>query len=101
MKLILREFDVLLSQLEHNLIKGKLSLQKLIFLLQPSRTIIRVLANLCGHLDDCAGTGGMLLDVLHTHFREQGDTKVRDLFSTLLHKASEPFLLMLGQWIFR
>jgi gamma-tubulin complex component 2 len=98
-KLLLREFDVVLSQLELLLDDNKLSLQKLSFLTQSSRTVIRLLANLCKRVDGCAG--GNLLEKLHSCLLEIGDTKGRDLYAKLLNKAAEPFLEMLERWIFR
>jgi hypothetical protein len=40
---LLREFDVLVAQLEHLLNGNRLSLQKMVYLLQPSKNTLRML----------------------------------------------------------
>ena len=99
MKSLLREFDVVISQLEQLLEDNSLSLQKMMFLLQPSKPVVRLLAHLCGRLDGCAG--GNMLEQLHASLLELGDAKGRELYSRLLNKAAVPFLDMLQQWLFR
>ena len=101
---VVRQFDVLVAQLEHLFLaqqqqEQQLSLQKLAYLLQPSRATLRVLERLCVRVRDCVG--GQLLDRLHGCLLEQGDARSRDLHVHLLHKAAEPFLHALSQWIFR
>jgi gamma-tubulin complex component 2 len=40
---LMREFDVLVAQLEHLMACNRLSLQKMVYLLQPSKTTLRML----------------------------------------------------------
>eukprot|EP01038_Epipyxis_sp_PR26KG_P006038 gene6038-8313_t len=98
-KVMIREFDVLVAQLEHLHVSNVLSLQKLTYLLQPSQSTLRVLEKLCLRLKDCIG--GKLIDALYTVMLEQGDSKSRDLHWHLLSEASHPFLKTLSVWIFR
>jgi gamma-tubulin complex component 2 len=99
LKKILREFDILIAQLEVTFTAGKLSLQKMVYLLQPSRTTLHLLERLCARLRDTVG--GRMLDTLHAAMLEQGDVKARDVHLHLLNKAAEPFLDTLSTWIFR
>ena len=99
LKKIVREFDVLVAQLECTFTSGRLSLQKMVYLLQPSKVTLRVLEKLCFRLRDIVG--GKMIDVLHASMLEQGDAKSRELHLHLLMKAAEPFLDTLSTWIFR
>jgi len=101
LKLILRELDVLVAQLEHkhSSAMGELTLQKLVYLLQPSRITLQLLEKLCMRVGDCIG--GTMIDVLHQCLMEQGDAKARELHLHLLTSAAEPFLAALSTWICR
>jgi gamma-tubulin complex component 2 len=99
LKKVMREFDILIAQLEVTFAAGKLSLQKMVYLLQPSRVTLSLLEKLAARLKDVVG--GKMLDMLHAAMLEQGDVKSRDLHLHLLNKAAEPFLDTLSTWIFR
>lgn len=96
---ILREFDVLVAQLEATFAQGKLSLQKMVYLLQPSKVTLRLLEKLCLRLKNIVG--GKMVDCLHAAMLEQGDVKSRELHLHLLMCAAEPFVDTLATWIFR
>ena len=98
-KVLMREFDILVSQLEHLLNTNRLSLQKMMYLLQPAKGTLRMLERLCRRVRD--SSGGRLLDGLHGCLLEQGDLRAKHLHTVLLDKASEPFLKMLSLWLFR
>ena len=95
---VFREYDVLVAQLEHQYRTGALSLQRLVFLVQPSAKILRLFTVLITKLWD--RRGGNLLDGLHQLYLEQGDSKCKDLVLHLLQAASQPFLHMVSDWIF-
>lgn len=97
-KIVMREFDLLVAQLEHQAKLGNLSLQRVVFLLQPAKATLRLLCLLVRRLWDKAG--GALLDALHSFSLEQGDAKAKSLCIHLLQKSSKPFLHMLSRWIF-
>jgi len=78
---------------------GKLSLQKMVYLLQPSKVTLRLLEKLCLRLKNIVG--GQMVDVLHAVMLEQGDVKSRELHLHLLMCAAEPFVDTLATWIFR
>ena len=89
-KAMLREFDILVAQLEHLLSCGRLSLQKMVYLLQPTKTTLRLLEKLVRRLRDCAG--GRLVDGLHACFLEQGDERARQFctIAVLTIQANAP-----------
>lgn len=99
MKVILREFDLLVAQLEMLEVQAKLSIQKFVFHLQPARATLRVLDRLCTRLRD--SNGGRMLDILFTCLLEQGDDKTRELHSYLFKMASAPFISMLQNWLYK
>ena len=95
----MREYDILIAQLEALLNMNRLSLQKMVYLLQPTKITLRMLEKLTRRLNNTSG--GKMIDILYTCMLEQGDSRARLLHSTLLEKASEPFLKMLSIWLFR
>jgi len=96
---IFREYDILVAQLEYQYKIGQLSLQRLVFLIQPS---IKVL-NLFAHISERCWNkmGGCLLDELQHLLLEQGDARNKELVLHLFQHASRPFLHMVSAWIFR
>lgn len=101
-KRMLREFDVLVAQLDtlYRTTKGGgLSMQKLKYFLQPARTTLFTLDRLCDRLSDL--TGGKLLDSLYAASLEQGDEHSRKIHLHLLEMVSKPFADMLSKWLFR
>ena len=99
LKQIVRDFDVLVAQLEHKHVQCQLSLQKLIYLLQPSKITMQLLEKLCLRVGD--SIGGAMIDALHQCLLEQGDSRARELHLHLLTCAAEPFLAALSTWICR
>jgi hypothetical protein len=99
MKEILSEFHILLCQLEYLLNISKLTLQKMIFLLQSSKIVLQILEKLCYSVKELIG--GELLNVMYQLYLEQGDMKAKEIYGYLLTKAFQPFLNMLSLWIFR
>ena len=99
-KNIVREFDVLVAQLEHLLVTHRLTLQKLAYLLQPTKsTFCSILHPLILRIQDCAG--GRMLDAVHAAYLAQGDSKAKLLLHHLVQQAAAPFLKMLSQWLYR
>jgi gamma-tubulin complex component 2 len=98
LKEMLREFDLIIAQLEHLLSLGRLTLQKLVYLLQSSRTTLRALDHLTLRLKDLVG--GQMMDALHMATLEQGDERVKRLYEHVLQAATRPFILMLSQWLY-
>jgi gamma-tubulin complex component 2 len=46
-------------------------------------------------------TGGQLIDELMACVQEQGDEKLRQMYTDILNKTAVPFLAMISDWIFR
>jgi hypothetical protein len=97
-KEMLREFDLIIAQLEHLLALGRLTLQKMIYLLQSSKATLRALDHLTLRLRDLVG--GQMMDALHMATMEQGDERVKKLYEHVLQAATRPFLFMLTQWLY-
>ena len=87
-----------MAQLEYQLKSGKLSMQRLVYLLQPSTRVLKLLAQTALRVWD--QRGGQLLDTLHDILLEQGEAKAKQLLLHLFSKAMEPFLDMIRRWIF-
>ena len=95
---MLKEFDLIIAQLEHLLAQQKLSLQRMVFLLQPTKITLRCIDHLINRIYD--KIGGCLLDRLHSGLLEQGDEKSRQIYEHLLRSATRPFIRMLSQWLY-
>jgi hypothetical protein len=98
-KIFLREFDLLVAQLEDLLLQQKLSLYKLSFILQPAIVVMRSLSDLCHKLDNIGG--GEMLNLIYKILQDQGDVNVRKTYTKIFQKALVPFLGMLENWLFR
>jgi len=99
MRVIFREYDILIAQLEYQYKTGQLSLQRLVFLIQPSVKILALFAHISARCWD--KMGGSLLDELQHLLLEQGDSRNKELVLHLFQHASRPFLYMVSSWIFR
>ena len=98
-KAMMREFDVVLAQFETLLTIRKLSLQKMIFLLQPTKATLRSLDHMTSRLGD--RVGGQLLDRLHSAMLDQGDERARKLYEHILQAAAVPFVHMISRWLYQ
>jgi len=98
MRSLLREFDVLVAQLEHQHRMGQLSLQRLWYYVQPSLQTLLVLGNVADETKN--DTGGVLLNAVHRLALRGGDSRARSIYQYLLQHATAPYLEMLEEWIF-
>eukprot|EP00903_Cladosiphon_okamuranus_P016182 g14933.t1 len=100
MQRLLREYLVLVAQLENQLLQGKLSLQRLWFYVQPSMRTMEALEALTVELKDLRG--GAILRRLRIMGGAGGggDEASRQLHTFLLHQASVPYMEMLETWIY-
>ena len=98
LKVLVKEYLVLVAQLEHQLRTERLTMQKLWFFVQPALHTMLVLQEVCRCADGHAG--GDLLNVLHALSDRDGDEKSVDLHSFLLARAAAPYLEMLRRWIY-
>ena len=108
---VLREYLILVAQLEHQMLLGHLSLQKLWFFVQPAMQTLKALYNLVLDIEaDCRSKpergstttlrGGMLLNVLHAHaVAAGGEQHTTKLLSFVLQESAVPYLAMLHSWL--
>ncbi|XP_069836856.1 gamma-tubulin complex component 2 isoform X4 [Dendropsophus ebraccatus] len=102
MRTLVKEYMILVTQLEHLQRQGLLSLQKLWFYIQPTLRAMEVLASLAISLDKGECLGGATLSLLHDRtFGYTGDTQAQDLCLYLTKAASAPYFEILEKWIYR
>ncbi|XP_040291461.1 gamma-tubulin complex component 2 [Bufo bufo] len=102
MRILVKEYMILVTQLEHLQRQGLLSLQKLWFYVQPTLRTMEVLASLATSLDKGACLGGATLSLLHDRtFGYTGDTQAQELCLYLTKAASTPYFEILEKWIYR
>jgi hypothetical protein len=98
-KLLLKEYLVLVAQLESHFLQGQLTLQKLWFYTQPSLRTMETLSTMCGRAArEC---GGVLLNsIFHTQTHGGADERASVVHSFIMQKASAPFFEMLSDWLY-
>lgn len=128
MRTLLKEYLILVTQLEHVHQRGLLSLQKLWFYLQPTMRTMDILAaigtagrsQLCrqslarslrthcavapsaSSVDKGECMGGATLSLLHDRtFNFTGDAQAQEVCLYLTKAASVPYFEILEKWIFR
>jgi gamma-tubulin complex component 2 len=94
---LLKEYLVLLTQLDTEFVKGNLTLQKLWFYIQQSMRMMENMNKLAIEASD--KKGGALLNAIYKFQTITSDKSIKELFSFLLEKASEPFHKILLKWI--
>lgn len=101
---VLKEFYVLVCQLEHQFTSEQLSLQKLWFYVQPTLRIFALLDRVVSVLIKTHSVGGALLNVIHSQVTAIGgsgsDDDTTTILRFLLRQASAPFFEILGHWIY-
>uniref|UniRef100_A0A8C5Q7X0 Gamma-tubulin complex component n=1 Tax=Leptobrachium leishanense TaxID=445787 RepID=A0A8C5Q7X0_9ANUR len=102
MRTLVKEYMILITQLEHQQRQGLLSLQKLWFYIQPTLRTMEVLASLSTSLDKGECLGGATLSLLHDRtFGYTGDSQAQELSLYLTKAASAPYFDILERWIYR
>lgn len=98
-QVLLKEYLVLVAQLEHQLRADRLTLQKLWFFVQPALHTLLCLEAVCVACTNA--TGGSLLNALSACAdRFSGDARSAELLTFLQARASAPYLEMLRRWIY-
>ena len=99
LRVFLKEYMVLVAQLEHQLRSEVLTLRKLWFFVQPALHTMLLLRQVT---ERACGMGGELLNVLHAMVFSQGvvDGRSSETLNFLLAQAAVPYLGMLRRWIF-
>ncbi|XP_019730012.1 gamma-tubulin complex component 2 isoform X2 [Hippocampus comes] len=102
MRTLLKEYLILVTQLEHVHRRGLLSLQKLWFYLQPTMRTMDILAAIASSVDKGECMGGATLSLLHDRtFNFTGDAQAQEVCLYLTKAASVPYFEILEKWIFR
>lgn len=102
MRHLLKDFYILIAQLEHQFATSGLTLQKVWFYLQPTEKNMCSLAYVCDNITQGQCHGGMVLSVLHRILTCQtGDAKMQDVLIYLLQAASIPYFEILEKWIYK
>ncbi|KAJ0406521.1 hypothetical protein P43SY_001452 [Pythium insidiosum] len=100
LKTLLKEYTVVVAQLEHQLQAAELTLQRLWFFVQPSLRTMETLRRLTDACRHSGGGGALLSEIQRMSASLAGDSAARQLFSFLLERASQPYLAMLERWIY-
>lgn len=102
MRTLVKEYMILITQLEHLQRQGLLSLQKLWFYIQPTMRTMEILASLASSVDKGECLGGSTLSLLHDKtFNYTGDSQAQELCLYLTKAASIPYFEILERWIYR
>ncbi|KAM8888576.1 gamma-tubulin complex component 2 isoform 1-T2 [Synchiropus picturatus] len=102
MRTLMKEYLILITQLEHLQRQGLLSLQKLWFYIQPTMRTMEILASIASSVDKGDCMGGSTLSLLHDRtFNYTGDSQAQELCLYLTKAASVPYFEILEKWIYR
>uniref|UniRef100_A0A8C4Z1Z9 Gamma-tubulin complex component n=1 Tax=Gadus morhua TaxID=8049 RepID=A0A8C4Z1Z9_GADMO len=102
MRTLMKEYMILVTQLEHLHRQGLLSLQKLWFYIQPPMRTMEILASIASSVDKGDCMGGSTLSLLHDRtFNFTGDSQAQELCLYLTKAASVPYFEILEKWIYR
>jgi gamma-tubulin complex component 2 len=96
---LLKEYLLLVTQLDTEFLKSDLTLQKIWFYVQSSLRIMENLRRLT--IDAGNKKGGALLNVIYRLMINSSDKSIRDLFKFLLEKSAQPYFQILRKWIFQ
>ncbi|XP_006793390.1 gamma-tubulin complex component 2 [Neolamprologus brichardi] len=102
MRTLMKEYLILVTQLEHLQRQGLLSLQKLWFYIQPTMRTMEILSSIASSVDKGECMGGSTLSLLHDRtFNYTGDSQAQELCLYLTKAASVPYFEILEKWIYR
>lgn len=102
MRTLMKEYLILVTQLEHLQRQGLLSLQKLWFYIQPTMRTMEILASIASSVDKGECMGGSTLTLLHDRtYNFTGDSQAQELCLYLTKAASVPYFEILEKWIYR
>jgi gamma-tubulin complex component 2 len=100
MRGVLQDWSLMLAQLEHQLRRGKLTMQALWYYVQPPMAALRLVASLAAEASGRRLRGAALLDLLHERVASLlGDAAAHRLALRLLRAASDPYFAVLEKWV--
>ncbi|KAF5399218.1 Gamma-tubulin complex component [Paragonimus heterotremus] len=102
MRRLLKDYYVLLCQLEHEYRTGRLGIARLQFALQDTAAMFSQLARISTDIQTGKCSGGTVLSLLYDNTRKVfGVKQMHELITYLLRNASVPFFTILQKWIYR
>ncbi|XP_046359513.1 gamma-tubulin complex component 2-like [Haliotis cracherodii] len=102
MRTLIKDYMVLVAQLEHQYRLGTLSLQKLWFYIQPTLRTLEILASVSNSINRGECIGGAVLSLLHEKTSTLiGDAKSQELCLYLTQSACVPYFEILEKWIYK
>lgn len=102
MRTLIKDYMVLVAQLEQQLRVGSLSLQKLWFYIQPSIRTLDIMASVANSINRGECIGGAVLSLLHEKtYSFIGDIKGQELCLYLTQSACVPYFEILEKWIYK
>lgn len=102
MRTFLKDYFVLISQLENQHLQHNLTLQKLWFYIQSAMNTMETIAGLASKLIKGNCFGGNVLTVLHENTASLiGSSKSQEICHALTRAASLPYFEILEKWIYK
>jgi gamma-tubulin complex component 2 len=98
-KALVREYLVVIAQLERQFRIGTLTMLRAWFYIQPSMHVMEKLARILRTAEGMHG--GRLLNVIYETRSREGDAQARSLYEHLLSAAAVPYLEMLSSWMYQ
>ncbi|KAK2716064.1 gamma-tubulin complex component 2-like isoform X2 [Artemia franciscana] len=96
---LLKDYIVLIAQLETEHIQGSLSMQKLYYHLQPSMSTMTFLSSIAEDISKDNIKGGAILSYLYRRIsRMMGNAEAQKLCVFLLETSAKPYFNILKQW---
>lgn len=97
-RILLKEYLLLVTQLDTEFNNADLTLQKVWFYIQNSMRIMESLKKLV--IEAGNKKGGALLNVIYRLMINSSDRSIRELFEFILEKSSVPYITTMKKWIF-
>lgn len=102
MQTLIKDYMVLVVQLEQQFKLGQLTLQKMWFYLQSTMKLLDILASVANSINRGKCIGGAVLSLLHEKTASMiGDSKSSQLLLFLTQSACAPYMELVGKWIYR
>lgn len=102
MRCLLKNYMVLVAQLEQQFKMGTLTIQKLWFYIQPTMRVVEIMASISNSVNKGECIGGSVLSLLHERTSSLiGDPKGQELCLYLTQSACVPYFEILEKWIYK
>ncbi|XP_021928970.1 gamma-tubulin complex component 2-like isoform X2 [Zootermopsis nevadensis] len=102
MNTLIKDYMVLVAQLETANRKGNFSIHKLWFFIQPTLHTMEILANIASTISKSGAKGGKVLSLLHERTSNYiGDPAGQELCLYLTQNACVPYMEILEKWVYK